>query len=149
MRQLVYVLRFRGEARRVGVDGNVLKTATRAPGCAVRSRIAADGLSGSLRREIGGEATFASELVFTGATTFQQAGTMTFGTGDHRLRFTTVGSGHVGAGPESDCRYGAAIWRVDGGEGEFAGAGGLIASIFVVSDAGAVTDWQLGVVFVP
>ncbi|HEY7034017.1 MAG TPA: hypothetical protein VH482_21955 [Thermomicrobiales bacterium] len=148
MRQLVYALRFRGEARRIGIDGNVLKTAAGASGCTLRARIAADGLSGSLQPEFDGEATSESELVLTGATTFQQAGTIEFGTGGHRLRFSTVGSGHLGSGPESDRRYGAAIWQVDGGEGQFAGAVGLIASVICVGEDLSVVDHQLGVLFV-
>jgi hypothetical protein len=149
MRQLVYALRFSGEAKRIGIDGNVLKTAAGAPGCTVSSRIAVEGLSGTLRPAFGGEATFESELVFTGATTFQQTRTIEFGRGGHRFRFSIVGSGHLGAGPESDRRHGAAIWRIEGGEGEVAGASGLIASIIVVSDTGEFTDHHLGVVFVP
>ncbi len=148
MRQLVYALRFRGEATQIGIDGNVLKTATTAPGCTIRSRIGTEGLSGSLHAAHGGEATFESELVFTGATTFQEVGTICFGTGGHWLRFSTIGSAYLGPAADDYCRHGAAIWRIDGGEGQFAGATGLIASTFVVSDAGEVTDHQLGMVYV-
>lgn len=148
MRQLVYALRFRGEAKHIGIDGNVLKTATIAPGCTIRSRVGTEGLSGSLHLARGGEATFESELVFTGATTFQEAGTIRFGPGGHWLRFSTIGSAYLGPAADDKRRHGAAIWRVDGGEGQFAGATGLIASTFVVNDAGEVTDYQLGVVYV-
>jgi hypothetical protein len=148
MRQLIYALRFRGNAERIGVDGNVLKTAASAAGCTIRSRIGGEGLSGSVRPALGGEATFESELTFTGATTFQEAGTIVFGTGGHRLRFSTVGSGHLALASDANRRHGASIRRVDGGEGQFAGAAGLIVSNFFVSDAGEVTDHHLGVVFV-
>jgi hypothetical protein len=148
MRLVVYALRFRGKARAEGVDGTVLTTATRAPGCTLSSRIGGDGLSGSLRPALGGEARLESELTFTGATTFQVAGTIAFGAHGHRLRFSTVGSGHLGPAAADGRRHGAAIWRVDGGEGQFAGASGLISSNFLVSDAGEVTDHLFGVVFV-
>ena len=146
MRQLVYVLRFHGEARRYGVDGNVLKTAATAPGCTIRSHVGVEGLSGSLQAAHGEEATFESELVFTGATTFQEAGTIHFGPGGNWLRFSTIGSAFLGPAKGDACRHGAAIWRVDGGEGQFAGATGLIASTFVISDTGEVTDHHLGVI---
>jgi hypothetical protein len=148
MRQLVYALRFRGAVERIGPDGNVLKIATTGFGCTIVSRIATEGLSGSLRPEGGDEASLESELTFTGATTFQETGTITFGTGDHRLRFSTVGSGHLEPAPADAGRCGAAIWRVEGGEGQFEEATGLIASTFVIDDAGGVTDHQLGVVYV-
>lgn len=148
MRYLVYALRFQGETMQLGIDGNVLKTVTGAAGCAIQTQIGVDGVSGTLRTIVGQEAAFESELVFTGETTFQQTGTIAFGTGDHRLRFSSVGSGHLGPAREADRRHGAAIWRVDGGEGQLAGATGLIVSNFFVSDAGEVTDHQLGVIFV-
>jgi hypothetical protein len=147
MPYIVYILRFTGEARHVGIDGNVLKTATGASSCAFETWIGVDGLQGALRTMKGENAGFESELVFTGETTFQQTGTIAFGAGDHRLRFSSVGSGHLARAKESDLRHGAAIWRVDGGDGQFAGATGLIVSNFVVSDAGEITDHQVGVIF--
>ena len=148
MQELVYALRFCGEARHVGIDGNILKTATSAPGCTIRSRVGIDGLRGSMHAILGAEAICESELVFTGATAFQEAGAIRFGPGGHRLRFSTIGSAFLGPAKDDRSRLGAAIWRVDGGEGQFAGATGLIASTFIVNDAGEVTDHQLGVVYV-
>jgi hypothetical protein len=40
------------------------------------------------------------------------------------------------------------IWRVEGGEGQFAGASGLITSNFTIDEAGEVTDNHFGVIFV-
>lgn len=147
MQPLTYALRFRGSVQRVGIDGNVLKTTTAAAGCAIQTRIGVDGIRGVLRTVVGQEASCEADLVFTGTTTFQQTGTIVFGTGGHQLRFSSIGSGHLGPTQESNHRHGAAIWRVDGGEGQFANATGLIVSNFVVSDAGEITDHQLGVVF--
>jgi hypothetical protein len=39
------------------------------------------------------------------------------------------------------------MWQVDGGDGQFAGASGLITSNFFVGDGGEVTDHHLGVLF--
>ena len=38
------------------------------------------------------------------------------------------------------------VWEVERGEGQFAGAAGLIASHLVVGDAGEVVDTQIGVI---
>lgn len=144
---VVYALRFQGLAQRDGIDGNLLKTETRAPGCTVRTLIGSEGLSGSLLHVLGDEATFEAELTFTGETTFQEAGTIVFGSEGHLIRFSSAGSGHLLPAPAVDLRHGAAIWQVDGGEGQFAGASGLIVSNFLVSDAGEITDHHFGVIF--
>ena len=146
MRLLVYALRFQGEAVPVGIDGNVLKTASSALGCTVTSRIGADGLSGSVSPENGGEATLKSDLTVTGTTTFQEAGTIVFETGGHALRFSTVGTGHLTPADTDGRRHGAAIRQIDHGDGQFAGASGLILSAFFLSDAGQITDYHLGVI---
>ena len=148
MRTLTYALRFEGEATRVGPDGNVVLISARAPGCTFSSRIGADGLRGWLRPVVGSEATLESELAFTGATTFQEAGTVAFGASGHRLHFSTIGSGHLTTLSADGCRHGAAIWRVESSEGQFTGATGLIVSNFVVTEVGHVTGHHLGVVFV-
>ncbi len=146
MRQMIYALRFQGEAKRVGIDGTVLKTSTSAQGCTIGTRIGPEGVDGSLQPASGDEAFLESEWVFTGATTFQEAGTIVFGQGGHRLRFSTFGSGYLGPAAADACRHGTTIRLVEGGEGQFMGASGLIASTIVVDDAGEVTDHQLGVV---
>jgi hypothetical protein len=148
MRRLIYALRFQGNARRIGIDGNVLQIASSASGCAFRARIGIAGLRGSLRPTLGDEATFESELVFTGETTFLETGTIVFGTGGHLLHVTSVGSGHLGIASKQGCRHGAAVWRINGGEGQFAGASGLITSNFIVGKAGEVTEYHLGVILV-
>ena len=148
MRQLVYALRFTGRATPASPDGTVLKAATTAPSSTVTSTVGPAGLAGTLEPAVGGEATFASEVTFTGATSFQEVGTIAFGAG-HRLRFSTVGSGYLGPSPDPAFKHGTVSWRVEGGEGQFAGASGLITSNFFVGEDLAVTDHHLGVLFVP
>jgi hypothetical protein len=148
MRLVVYALRFQGYAQRDGIDGNLLKTETRATGCTICSLIGPEGLNGSLQPSLGDEASFDAELTFTGETTFQEAGTIAFGSEGHLIRFSSVGSGHLMSSPEVDLRHGAAVWQIEGGEGQFAGASGLIVSNFFVSSAGEITDHQLGAVFI-
>jgi hypothetical protein len=92
MRQLIYAMRFTGQAAPANDAGTVLKAATKAPSSVLTSTVGADGLTGSLQPADGGEARFASEVTFTGETTFQEVGTIAFGEGNV-LRFGTVGSG--------------------------------------------------------
>ena len=40
------------------------------------------------------------------------------------------------------------MWRVEGGEGQFAGANGYITSNFTLDEAGRVADNQFGVLYV-
>jgi hypothetical protein len=40
------------------------------------------------------------------------------------------------------------MWRVESGEGQFAGARGLVTSNFTLSAAGEVTDNHFGLIFV-
>ena len=107
-----------------------------------------DGLSGALQPTAGGEATFTSEVTFTGETAFQETGTITFGDG-HRLHFETVGGGFLGASPDPALKHGTVMWRVAGGEGPFAGASGLITSNFFVGPNLEITDHHFGVLFLP
>ena len=148
MRQLVYALRFTGRATPAGPDGSVLAVTATAAGATLAATVGPAGLASDRRPAAGGEAAFAAELTITGETSFQEVGTVSFGHG-HRLRFATVGSGYLGAGPDPARRHGAAVWRVEGGEGQFAGARGLITSNVVLGADLAVTDHHLGVIYLP
>ncbi len=149
MRHLVYALHSRGDATPAGVDGNILAIVTAATGGTLRTHIDAAGLHGSFRGTPGQEAWLESELVFTGEAMFQESGTISFGTGLHRLRFSTAGSGHLSPASGDGLRHGAVVYRIDGGDGQFAGATGSIASAFTVSNTGIVTHDQLGIVVIP
>jgi hypothetical protein len=148
MRQLVYALRFTGRATPAGPDGNVLTVAATAPGATLTTTVGTHGLAAALEPTQGGEAAFASEVTFTGATSFQEVGTIAFG-GGHRLRFSTVGSGYLGPSADPTSKQGAVAWRVEGGEGQFAGARGLIAANVAVGADLAVIGHHLGVLFLP
>ena len=148
MRQLVYALCFKGQARPTSPDGSVLTVTATASSSTLTSLVNSAGLEASLQPVAGGEATVSSEVTFTGATSFQEVGTIAFGAG-HRLRFSTVGSGYLGPSPDPVLKHGTVAWRVEGGEGQFAGASGLITSNVVVGADLAVTDHHFGVLFVP
>ena len=144
MRQLVYALRFTGRATPTAPDGSVLTVAATAPGVTLVTVVGSAGLATSLEPARGAEAAFASEVTVTGETSFQEIGTITFGEG-HRLRFATVGSGYLGPRPIG--RQGATVWRVEGGEGQFAGARGLITVHLALSADLTVISHHLGVIF--
>jgi hypothetical protein len=145
MHELIYALRFTGQATPSSADGTVLKAETTAPSSTVTTSVGSDGLTSAVRPEPGGKATFTSEITFTGETSFQEVGTIGFGEG-HLLRFTTVGSGYLSASVDPARKHGTVMWRVDGGEGQFAGASGLITSNFFVGEDLTITDYHFGVI---
>ena len=147
MRQLIYAMRFTGQATPVGEAGKVLHATTTAPSSALTTTVGPAGLHGTLAAVADGAATFASEVTFTSEHGLLETGTITFGA-DHRLRFATVGSGYLGPSADPARKHGTVMWRIEGGEGQFADASGLITSNFFVSSTGEVTDHHFGVLFV-
>ena len=148
MRQIIYAMRFTGQATPVGPDGNVLHARTSSPSTAITSRVGADGLTGSVDEVPGDEATFTSEVTFTSESDFLETGTITFGNG-HQLRFATVGQGYLGPSADPSRKHGTVMWSVEGGEGQFAGATGLITSNFFVDQQLGVVDHHFGVLLLP
>ena len=125
-----------------------MKATTSAGSCILTTTVSREGVSTSLQPAAGGNATFESEVTVTGENSFMESGTIRFGEGNHRLRFSTVGQGYLGPSAEPKLRHGSVIWRVEGGEGQFGGASGLITSNFTISEEGEVIDRHFGVIFV-
>jgi len=148
MTQILYTMQFTGKAVPANDAGTILKAATTAPSCTITTVVGANGVRGSLQPTNGGQATFESQVTFTDETAFQEEGSITFGDGPHRLYFSTVGQGYIGPSADPHVKHGAVIWQVEHGEGQFAGATGLITSNFFVSSSGEVTDNHCGVLFV-
>lgn len=148
MGQILYTMQFKGQASPANESGTVLKATTTAPSCSITTAVGPQGVNGTLQSAAGEEAAFESEVTFTGETSFQESGSISFGKNGHRLRFSTVGQGYIGGCADPKLKHGTVMWRVDGGEGQFAGASGLITSNFFVSDTGEVTDNHFGVIFV-
>jgi hypothetical protein len=46
-------------------------------------------------------------------------------------------------------RHGGANWWIEGGDGQFAQASGLVASNFTLGEDGSIVDCQSGVVLLP
>lgn len=158
MTQVMYMMQFKGQVMPAGTSPNVMKAKTTASSCTLTTTVGPDGLQSTLERAAGSQATFESDVTFIGGfessevtsageAGLRETGTITFGEGAHRLYFSTIGQGYIGPSTEPNLRHGTVMWQVDGGEGQFAGARGLITSNFTVSDAGEVTDHQLGIIF--
>jgi hypothetical protein len=148
MRQIFYAMQFNGRAAPVGGSSNVIKAATSAESCTLTTAVGAEGVSASLQPAAGGKAAFESKVTLTGETSFLESGSIRFGAGGHSLRFSTVGSGYLAGSADPALKHGTVTWRVDSGEGQFAGASGLITSNFTIGEAGEVTDNHFGVIFV-
>jgi hypothetical protein len=127
---IAFSLEFRGYS--TALSPGVLTARASAPG-------------GELTRN-GGEALLERRLTFLSETSFEEAGTISFGEGS-ALRFRSVGLGTVGPSPQAGLRQGTAAWIVDGGSGLFAGAAGRIVSNFLIAEDGELTDHQLALVF--
>ena len=96
----------------------------------------------------GEAALFEATICFSDETTFTESGAIEFGENGHRLRFSTRGNGYLGPSPDPACRHGIVVWQVDGGEGQFSGARGLVTSNVLVAADGAVVDLHVGVIFI-
>jgi hypothetical protein len=146
MKQVIYAMQFTGKATPTA-SPNVMKASTSSPSTTVTTIVSAAGVLGKIEPAAGGKAEFESEVTLNGETSFLEKGSIRFGDGSS-LRFSTVERGYLGDSAEGGLKSGAVMWRVDGGEGQFAGASGYITSNFTLSDAGDVTDNHFGVIFV-
>ena|SRR5271155_2134546 len=146
MKQVIYAMQFKGKAG-PGAAANVLKASTSASSSTITTVIGAQGVQGKIEPAPGGKAEFESEVTVMGETSFSEKGSIRFGDGN-RLHFSSVEHGYLGDSAEPKLKSGAVMWRVEGGEGQFAGATGFITSNFTLSDTGEVIDHQFGVIFV-
>ena len=147
MRQIIYAMQFKGQAAPVEGTSGVLKAATSATSCSITTTVVDEGVRSTLQPAEGGKAAFESTVTFTGDTSFQESGSITFGESKHRLHFSTVGQGYIGGSADSNLKHGSVMWKIESGDGQFEGATGLITSNFFVSDTGEVTDNHFGVIF--
>src|SRR5438046_1813138 len=136
MKQVLYAMQFKGTAAPKAGASGLIAASTRATSCTLSSVVTSDGVTGALQSTEGGHASFESEVTLTGETSFREVGTIRFGDGHHCLRFSTIGQGFLGKSPDPNLQHGSVMWRVDGGEGQFAGASGIITSNFALSATG-------------
>jgi hypothetical protein len=129
MRDVVFAMELRGRAAPVEGRDNTLsaRTAGRGPH--------------------GETVAFESHVVLSGET-FNETGSIDY-SGRGKVTFETVGAGHLGPSPVAGLQWGAVIWRITAGEGEFVGAAGYITSNFTVAAAGEVVDNHYVRMFLP
>jgi hypothetical protein len=125
----------------------MLEQRASAPSQVLITTVDANGLAGRVQPGEGEEALLVSRLVLADDGSFDQSGTIEFAPG-HVLAFRSVGAARLGRSPDPHLRYGAAVWEVEGGVGQFRGAHGRIASNFFVSDTNELTDNHFGLIFV-
>jgi hypothetical protein len=145
LQPIVYSLQFRG--RITSPSPRVLEQRASAPSQVLTTTVDANGLAGRVQPGEGEEALLVSRLVLAGDGSFDQSGTIEFARG-HVLAFRSVGAARLGRSPDPHLRHGAAVWEVEGGEGQFHGARGRITSNFFVSDSDELTDNHFGLIFV-
>jgi hypothetical protein len=144
MALLPYSLQFRGQVKAVG--SHVLSVRATAPGSTLVTTVAEAGLTGRIEPATGDEALLEARLVLADDGAVDASGTIEIGDG-HLFRFRTVGTGRLTGSPDPTLRHGGVVYEIHAGEGQFAGAHGRIASNFLLSDSGELTDNQLGLLF--
>ena len=145
MRAIAFSMEFRGHS--TPLTPGVLSARGTAPSGALVTHIDSEGVHGEFEPHDGSEALLERRLTFLNETTFEDAGTISFGDGN-AVRFHSVGLGQLGPSPDPELRQGTVAWVIDGGAGVLEHAAGHIVSNFLVSDRGELTDRQLGVLFV-
>lgn len=144
MRPIAYSLQFRGSG--VALAPRVLRVRATAPGTLLVTTLGERGLAGRFEPVGAEEAVLESRLLIGEDGTLDAAGTIAIGHGN-LLGFRTLGTGCLTRSPNPELRQGTLVCEVEGGQGQFANARGRIASNFVLSDTGELTDNHLGLVF--
>jgi hypothetical protein len=137
MRELVFVLEFRGTAG-AGADGTRRARST-APSQLLTTVLGGAGVHAETKAVDGEQAVLESVVERFPDGSFVEEGTITYGRAGS-VTFATVGRGTVAPAPLAGWTSGAVMWAVTGGRGTFSGATGLITSNFTVSTQGVVVD---------
>jgi hypothetical protein len=143
MKPITYSLQFRGRASSTGSDR--MRFRLTAPRSALVTSLGPDGVHGALEDVAGGDAALEAELSLHEQSTFEDGGTIEFGHGNS-VPFRSVGLGRLAESPDRNLRHGTVAREVEGGNGQFERAEGLITSNFLVSDTGEATDNHLGLI---
>jgi hypothetical protein len=153
MRQVTFALQFKGKRTRwpgryrgkTSASDQTWRTAL-SPG-GVDASVEPAG-SGTAACEIEIEAVVGHGVPDEGEGTFTITGSVKYG-GAGRVTFKTVGQSVLAASAAPGLQQGAVIWEVTGGDGQFAGATGLITSNFSMTTEGELVDNQLAQLFLP
>ncbi len=147
MRKLFYTMQVKGRTSRPSDPAEPLRTTGSATSGTFRTVISPTGIQTEITHSDGELAFFESELRLVAPDEYEESGEIAFA--DHVLRFSTAGTGHVSSGIDPGMIAGAATWRVEGGEGQFAGARGFITSNFTITSTGDRCDLHCGMIFLP
>ena len=143
-------MHFKGRTSRASPDSQLLRTIGSATSCVVSTVIRGSGVETRLQASEGDLAFLDSELRVTGPDSYREDGSITFGDDNANvLWFSTLGEGHFTSSIAPGTMAGSASWKVNGGEGQFAAAQGFITSNFTLSEAGELSDFHCGLIFVP
>ena len=149
MRQLVYVMHFRGQASPSAENEKVLKITSSGTSSTMETKVGAQGAETVHHAAPGDLAFLEAELHLTTPDNLQGSGVLTFGDeGDHELRFHSLGSGHLRGGSVPGLMAGSVSWQILGGKGRFEAASGVISSTFTITDTGELNEYQCGWIFV-
>jgi hypothetical protein len=146
--EVAFALEFRGTAGPVAGVPGLRRARTVAPSQALHTVLGAAGITAGVESLEGDEAVLESEVRREPDGTFVETGTITYGTLG-RVRFSTIGRGHVGPAPVPGWQWGTVMWVVTDGDGGMTGARGLITSSFAVSADGDVVDAQYARLYLP
>jgi hypothetical protein len=153
MRQVTFALQFKGKRTRwpgryrakTSASDQVWRTALAPSGVEASVEPAGDGAATC---DIEIEAVVGHGVPDEGEGTFTIAGSVKYGTAG-RVTFKTAGQGVLGQSAVPGLQQGAVIWLVTGGDGQLAGATGLITSNFSMTADGELTDNQIAQLFLP
>ncbi|HUK63299.1 MAG TPA: hypothetical protein VLV15_08200 [Dongiaceae bacterium] len=139
MREIVFALKFRGQAGPVPGSESTRQARSTAPSQTLSTVLGRDGVRARVDATPGESAVLQSRVERFGDGTFVEDGTITYGTAGS-VTFETIGRGWVGPAPIAGWVVGGVVWNVTSGDGVFRGARGLITSNFTVSRDGLVID---------
>jgi len=145
MRPLSYSLEFRGFASERAPQQ--LDIWARAPSSSFITLVTEAGLFDHKSTFGYEEAALRATLAFDSDDRFVYTGTVVVGRGNV-MHFRTAGPARLDRSSGGDVREATAALLVEGGQGQFFGAVGRIASNFLISDTFDVTDRHLGLIYV-
>lgn len=145
---MVFALEFTGQGGPVPGSRTRRQARTTAPSQALRTTLAASGITTLVEVLPGEVAVLESQVERAPDGSFVETGTITYGSAGS-VTFDTVGRGHVGPAVDGRGTHGVVMWRITGGEGRFAGARGFITSNFTVTADGLVTDDHFARIYLP
>ena len=110
--------------------------------------LGADGIQAALEEPGGGHADFTSRVVVNADGTFDETGTITYGSLG-TVEFKTLGKGYMLPSGIEGLQRGGVLWQVTRGMGQLAGVTRVITANFSVASDGAVVDNHVAVLYLP